>query len=151
LAKQYFINRGKDLMDIVDWDYGLGPGFAAKLEVTNFFAPSIGYGEGKETQKGGRQIEHDRRWGLASLGLFAGEGYPDNLRIYVAGVNLSSFIDPADPPGQRWFAVGPKIYLGYVSGGVYINFGEIADFFAGIAGFDIMHDDESGSPTIQEK
>jgi hypothetical protein len=56
--------------------------------------------------------------------------------------NEAWFTQPAgDPPLLTSLRVGGVVFLPAVSGGLYLNFGEFADFAAGLLGADPMHDD----------
>lgn len=59
----------------------------------------------------------------------------------VLPINLSAIDHQAIPSRlQRW-RVGGEIILPFAMGGLYLNFGELADFFTGLAQLDIAGDD----------
>jgi len=112
----------------------------AKVEMTNYLVPALGFAETQETVKRGREIDQRQRGGLASLGLMAVEGTNCcNSQFYVAGFLATPSIHDL----KANLRVGPKLFLGYFSAGLFLNLAELADFFRGFTGRDFSGDDKS--------
>ena len=158
------LDRARDLSDVIDVRYGTGLGLGAHVRA-DVWVP-LGAGLGASTEWYSRQW-----FGRKSVemrdGLFAGmivigrEGQgllcePTTGSVELFGVNFKGagiydsdwrgtdawFQSPAgSPPQIDRFRIGATIFLPGVNGGLFINFGELADFFTGLVGYDLMRDD----------
>lgn len=135
---RYFGDRGRDLLDVVDVKYGIGVGAVAKVEVSDYLGAGLGLGGANHHEWFGRR----REWSgpiYIQAGAFGGEGFDD----FTYNVMLWTVYDPPykrPPPLQR-YRVGGEVLAGFVHFGGYVNFGELADFFAGLVGADPAEDD----------
>jgi hypothetical protein len=139
---EYFVERGKDFLDIFDIKAGVGipGGLGLKINVTDYFGPGIGLADceygfekyGRWTYSYGSYFFH-----LGIVGM-------DNLFPFPNGeFNFLGILIMHDLPEIEWYErlrVGFEIYLPFSYFGFYINFGEIADFFLGIFGYDLIDD-----------
>jgi len=161
---EWSLDRARDLSDVVDVRYGTGLGLGAHVRA-DVWVP-LGAGLGASTESSSRQW-----FGRKSVemrdGLFAGmvligrEGQglicePTTGSVELFGVNFKGagiydsdwrgtdawFQSPAgSPPQIDRFRIGATIFLPGVNGGLFINFGELADFFTELVGYDLMRDD----------
>ena len=157
----YFADRGRDLIDIVDLRYGDGMGFGLQVDATMFFGTGLGYSKGEWTRAwyGRHAVDTDSAqyfgWivsselNLATCMENSADGWNQVLWFNFA------VLGPADWRGsERWFAgesrtvpgldtfrVGAALFLPGVHGGLYVNMGEIVDFFGGLFTFDLANDD----------
>ena len=88
-----------------------------------------------------------------------GDSSTGSLSVLVLNLSLSSsvfsladegdwFKQPAgDPPFLDGLRVGGTLFLPGVSGGLYLNFGELLDFLCGVVSYDPLGDD--GIPKFQ--
>ena len=157
----YCVDRGRDLLDVVDLRYGTGLGLGVQVDATMFMGTGVGYSDGSWTRSwyGRHAVDTDSAqfygWVLASELNYATcmENSADGWN-QVLWFNFA-ILGPADwRGGERWFAgesrtvpgletfrVGAVLFLPGVHGGLYVNMGEIADFFGGLATFDLANDD----------
>ena len=161
---EWSLNRARDLSDVVDVRYGTGLGLGVHVRC-DLWVP-LGAGLGVSSEWYSRQW-----FGRKSVemrdGLFAGavvigregEGLtcePTTGSVELLGVNFKGagiydsdwrgtdawFSEPAgSPPQIDRFRVGATVFLPGVNGGLFLNFGELADFFTGFVGYDLMRDD----------
>jgi len=163
-------NRLRDLSDVVDLRYGTGIGLGIGVQFGDIFRTGLGCSmEFHQRQWFGRKSvevsdglfasgvvitmdgDYWRRlgpgeWikrGNGSTGAFSllildVSGGPDAA----AAGDEAWFSQPAgDPPLLTSLRVGGAVFLPAVNGGLYLNFGELADFVAGLFGGDPMNDD----------
>jgi len=149
-AGRYFSSRARDLGDVFDLDLGIGPGLGAKVEITHLLVPSFGIAETAEIQKRARTWEKFPGFGFASLGVFGIEGNnPHEFNLFCLGINIQPILEGTEgtlmnPPLE----FGPKLYLGYLSAGLYFNLAEFVDLVVGLAGADPWQDDEPAPSDI---
>ena len=157
-GEQYARDRLMDLTDVVDFKYGDAWGFGIKFEASIYLGTGIGLGV----------IEHSREWygrrateftlnkqgdaldwlegTFAHAGVVGADGgSPGNTMqsaIYTIFFNvlLLSGDETVPPMIDRW-RLGGEILLPHVIAGVYLNLGELWDFFAGLGGADPAADD----------
>ncbi len=155
-AGRYLRDRALDLSDIVDPKFGLGLGAGAKAEVSDYAGAGAGFGAAGGCEFYGRRV-------MLGGGLFChlgvigadmlGKGGP---AIAEGNLLLAQFKDVRPPPLSR-ARIGGEVLAALVNLGVYVNVGEIADFFGGLFGFDPAGDDgvpkgarfEAEEPTSQ--
>lgn len=153
----YAKDRIMDLSDIVDVKYGgtlqdgLPVGVGAKFEASSYVGGGLGLAA----------IPHSREW-YGRRSVVSYEGYFVHALILgwdggqiplddgvdatdwyqvVLPVNLSAIDHPRSPPMlQRW-RFGGELIVPLVMGGLYLNFGELVDFFAGFGKVDLAGDD----------
>jgi hypothetical protein len=164
-VERYARDRLMDVTDIVDFKYGDAWGFGFKIELTLYFGMGLGVGE----------LEHTREWygrhgtdftlnkaggpmdwldgTFVQLGVIGTDGgTPGNAAqsaITTLGLNvlLISADNSAPPLIDRW-RLGGEVVLPWVIGGMYLNVGELWDFFAGVAGYDPAGDDGEAKAVI---
>ncbi|MCI0586956.1 MAG: hypothetical protein L0323_08975 [Planctomycetes bacterium] len=139
-AGRYLRDRALDLSDVVDPKFGLGLGAGAKAEVSDYAGAGAGIGAaggyefyGRRTMVGGGVFFHLGVVGADMLG----EGGPP---IAEGNLLLVQFKDERPPPLSR-ARIGGEVLAALVNIGVYVNLGEIADFFGGLVGLDPAGDD----------
>jgi len=169
----YGQNRLRDLSDILDVRYGTGWGLGSQIRVLWL---ETGFGLSTESyyrQWFGRKSVEVRQGLFAQSVLVGIDGdlwrrEPEDilgnsstgvLSVLVVNVSVSSsifsgtgsedwFKEPeGDPPLMDSFRIGGVVFLPGVSGGLFLNLGEVLDFVCGIVGFDPLHDD--GIPKFQ--
>jgi hypothetical protein len=165
----YGRDRVRDVSDVVDVRYGLGFGLGASAQFGEVFGTGLGCSiEWYERQWYGRKsIEsHDGLFAAALIlgydgdyvlrldpgeGVIGGNTLAGNMTVLcLRGVGHS----PAMSGTQEWFTepggklpgwstgrIGGAVFLPGVLAGLYVNLGEIVDFFGGLATFDLMNDD----------
>lgn len=144
----YLGKRVYDLQDMVDMKYGCEfDGFAlgAKLEATNYIGVGAGYGEiGHVTEQYGRRASEGHMEFL-HLVVYGMDGPHDNhvpgpnTEFSIVGINCCQ---EKRPPWVDRFRFGGEVALIGLSGGLYLNVGEVVDFVGGIFTWDPAKDDE---------
>lgn len=150
---RYAQNRGCDLLDIFDFKAGYGGlGLGAKAQASEYLKTGFGFGEVYEVAEFyGRHKDRYRM--MFYHGLIAGFDGPEMPGAGVeADWDLFFVGNPPDgvaPLDRARF--GGEIVLPGVNFGFFLNLGQIADFLAGIVGFDPAQDDELpiGTPLRQ--
>jgi len=125
IALMYLPNRILDLLEIVRFGYGVGPGFGFDIRITK-------YG----------QL-------AAEVGLDAGIGWEGRLhKPFRYGKSATAAIGPLRTSigdGETWKKSDFEIYVEYHALldviHITIDFAEIYDFFAGLLTFDPLNDD----------
>jgi hypothetical protein len=147
----YMKDRIMDFSDIVDVKYGYGFGLGAKVETTLYVGAGAGVGfisQGREWY-GRRSIADYDQWFVHFvLGGWDGSQVPfdrggtaTDWYGIVLPVNLSALDHPWSPPMlQRW-RFGFEFLVPFVNFGLYLNGGEVGDFFVGFSTLDIADDD----------
>jgi hypothetical protein len=157
-VERYARDRLMDVTDIVDFKYGDAWGFGFKIELTMYFGTGLGLGELEHTRewygRHGTDFTLDKAGGpmdwlegtFVQLGVVGTDGgAPGNAAqsaITTLGLNvlLISADNSAPPLIDRW-RFGGEVVLPWVMGGMYLNLGELWDFFAGVFGEDPAEDD----------
>lgn len=140
---KYLQNRGCDLFDVVDFKAGYGGlGLGAKVQASEYVKTGFGFGEVYENVEfyGRRK---DRFSMMFYHGLIAGFDGPE-MPGYGVDADWDLFFVGNPPAGVTPLdraRVGGEIVLPGANFGLFLNLGQIADFFAGIAGFDPAQDD----------
>ena len=151
----YLRDRGRDFTDIVDVKGGAGGvGLGVKARATEFIGTGVGFGaEYATTEKYGRRW-FDSKSAFIGLGVFTLDGeigpcLGSGAEISFLALRVSN--ETATRP-WTWFRFGGEAVLPGVRGGLFVNLGELVDFFAGIAGLDPVHDDglRIGAPLEEE-
>lgn len=147
---RYAQNRGCDLLDIFDFKAGYGGlGLGAKVQASEYVKTGFGFGEIYETVEfyGRRK---DRFPMMFYHGLIAGFDGPE-----MPGAGIEADWDlflvgnpPADVAPLDRARFGAEIVLPGVNFGFFLNLGQMLDFVAGFAGFDLADDDTTpiGTP-----
>ncbi len=166
----YTQDRLKDVTDIIDVKGGARTrfGFGAKAEGTDFLWLGLGYSATGAEFFGRKVMTRSNPFGKGyrkypyvteniAFGIGAVEvGGPAAKGVSASFFGLSPFAlqrfmyehnTLADPVAIPW-RVGGEIWLFFVDGGIYINFGEIFDLVAGLVGWDPSGDD--GVPLGEE-
>jgi hypothetical protein len=163
----YGRDRLRDLSDILDVRYGTGLGLGSQIRVLWL---ETGFGMSSEAyyrQWFGRKSVEVRR-GLFAQAVVAGiegdywrrkpedflrDSSTGSFSVLIVNVPLCTsifsgtrdedwFEVPAgDPPLMDSFRIGGVVFLPGVSGGLFVNLGEVLDFLAGVVGWDPLHDD----------
>ncbi len=151
-------DRLLDVTDVVDLKYGRAWGFGVKLEATLYLGAGVGVGFVESSREWfGRRAEDftlDRQGGAGAWfeGLFAHaalvgvDGGSANSAgqsaINTVLLNVLLLWGDADAPPliDRW-RFGGELLLPEVTGGAYLNVGELWDWAAGLAGADPAGDD----------
>ncbi len=157
-VERYARDRLLDVTDVVDFKYGDAWGFGIKAEITLYLGTGIGLGLVQSSREWyGRHATDftlDREGGPLSWleGTFAhagiigtdggapGDAAQSALNTIFLNVLLLSWDSTAPPMIERW-RVGVEVLLPEVTGGMYLNFGELWDLFAGVVGGDPAEDD----------
>ncbi|HEX5011871.1 MAG TPA: hypothetical protein VFY71_15870 [Planctomycetota bacterium] len=164
---QYGQDRLRDLSDILDVRYGTGLGLGSQIRVLWL---ETGFGLSTEAyyrQWFGRKSVEVRR-GLFAQAVVAGidgdywrrksdellgNSSTGSFSVLVVNVPLcTSFfsgtgsedwfeVPAGDPPLWESFRIGGVVFLPGVSGGLFLNLGEVVDFLGGVVGWDPLHDD----------
>jgi hypothetical protein len=156
--ERYARDRLLDATDVVDFKYGRAWGFGIKFEVSLYLGTGIGLGvvessrewygrhatDFKLNKDGGALDWLDGTFAQAGI-LGTDGGAPGNatqsaFTTIFFNVLLLSGDNSAPPMIERW-RVGAEVVLPKVTGGMYLNFGELWDFLAGIGGGDPAGDD----------
>lgn len=155
---RYASDRLLDLTDVVDFKYGEAWGFGAKLEVTLYLGTGVGIGVVESSREWyGRHATDftlDREGGpgawldgtFAHFGIIGtdggtpGDAAQSAINTVFLNVLLIGWSDDAPPMIERW-RVGAELLLPEVTGGLYLNFGELWDLLAGLGGGDPAQDD----------
>jgi hypothetical protein len=166
----YGKDRVRDLSDVVDVRYGTGFGLGASVQFLECIGTGLGCSvEWYQRQWYGRKSIESRD-GLFADALIIGfdgdhvrrvdpgEGViggdtltgPRSILLYrqsgghadeVRGTE-EWFTQPGGKlPGMSTGRIGGAVFLPGVLGGLYLNLGEVLDFFGGLATFDLMNDD----------
>ena len=156
--ERYARDRLLDVTDILDFKYGRAWGLGVKAEVTLYFGTGLGIGLVESTREWYGRWPTDftlNREGdpldwlegtFAYFGVIGTDGgTPGDVAqsgITTVGLNVLtiSFDNNAPPLIDRW-RVGAEVLLPVVTGGMYLNLGELWDFFAGVVGDDPAEDD----------
>lgn len=140
---RYAQDRGCDLLDIFDFKAGYGGiGLGAKVQASEYVKTGFGFGEVYETVEfyGRRK---DRYPMMFYHGLIAGFDGPE-MPGYGVDADWDLFFVGNPPAGVAALdraRFGAEFVLPGVNFGFFLNLGQIADFFAGLAGFDPANDD----------
>jgi len=148
---QYAKDRLLDASDVIDIKYGYAVGLGAKIEATNYVGLGLGWGLSPKTREWYGRRSHvcydqefmhfgivgrdgtDRSWGEP------GKDGTDHYNI-VLPINIAQLDHGTPPMIERW-RLGFEIILPGGNGGLYLNLGELVDFFAGLATVDLADDD----------
>lgn len=135
----YLQDRGRDVLDVVDIEYGTGgKGAAVEVQATEFFGTGIGLDPEYETTEfyGRRKYEHSGTY--AGIGLLSTE-----FRGACAGEITSAGFRLSWPFPQyvSFLRTGGTISVPGARGGLYVNPGEIVDLVLGLATIDLADDD----------
>jgi hypothetical protein len=151
----YVKNRVMDMSDVIDIKYGYGIGGGAKIEVTSYVGLGVGYGIMPKTREWYGRRSHvayhqefvhfvvagrdgsERDWGDPPLD--GTDHYGTVLPLNLSALDVG--YDVGHPPVLQHFRVGFEFLVPGLNFGMYLNFGEIVDLFAGIATFDPARDD----------
>ena len=143
----YFEQRLYDLEDMLDLKYGCEfDSFAlgAKVEATNYIGVGAGYGEiGHVTEQFGRRAAEGHMEFL-HLVVYGMDGPHTNMvpgphtEYCIVGINCCQ---EKRPPWMDRFRVGGEVALIGLSGGFYVNVGQVVDFVGGIFTWDPAGDD----------
>jgi hypothetical protein len=119
-------------------------GVGVKVEVTDYVGTGVGLGlttEGSEWY--GRRVLRQPHFLFLHAGLIGVDDSPmDNADQFCSVCYLGYNDRKYRPPLIDRFRVGAQAFVPLVHLGLYVNFGELVDFFAGIAGLDPAEDDE---------
>ena len=164
-VERYARDRLMDMTDIVDFKYGVAWGLGFKIELTLYFGTGLGIGLLDHTRewygRHGTDFTLDREGGpldwldgtFVQVGVVGTDGgSPGNAAqsaITTLGFNvlLLSADNSAPPMIDRW-RFGGEVVLPAVIGGMYLNLGELWDFFAGVAGHDPAEDDGEAKEVV---
>src|SRR5262245_51932556 len=156
--ERYARDRLLDVTDVVDFKYGEAWGFGVKAEITLYLGTGLGLGvvESSREWYGRRATDFtlDREGGPGAWfeGLFAhagiigtdggsaGDAAQSALNTVFLNVLLLSGDSDAPPMIERW-RIGLEVLLPEVTGGMYLNLGELWDLLAGLGGGDPAEDD----------
>lgn len=136
----YAEDRGRDVLDVVDFEYGTGgKGVALDVQATEFFGTGIGLDPDYETTEfyGRRKVEHSGTYvgiGLLSMEFRPGCGAGE---VTAAGFRLSWPF----PQYVSFLRTGLTVGVPGARGGIYVNPGEIVDLVLGLATIDLADDD----------
>ncbi len=155
---QYAKDRLLDASDVIDIKYGYAVGVGVKVEATNYVGVGIGWGlTPKSREWYGRRshVSYDQEFmhfvlaGRDGSERAWGEPGKDGTDHYnmVLPINIAQLDHGTPPMLQRW-RVGFELLLPMAHGGLYLNLGELVDFFAGLATIDIADDD--GTPKSEQ-
>ncbi|MFO7958226.1 MAG: hypothetical protein R6X33_14160 [Candidatus Brocadiia bacterium] len=156
----YMGNRGRDALEIFDVGVVVSdharPDFAAFLNFWNIFPLGYAHVDGKLIGIGGgragiQQLRHDDSWGVLAWGAeqrAVGELPPgtDVPPRYDQGFARLALGADRDPPGHQYFDCDRTFHLGWIGLHLRIQLDELADFFTGWAGMDLMADDPPFEP-----
>lgn len=148
----YGRDRLLDLTDVVDLRYGFGIGGAGvKLEATDYTGVGAGAGFAYEIGQEwyGRRVQSGYRLFFLHLGIVGIDDMAiDNTADYDSRCYFGYNYRRHRPPEIDRFRFGAQAFGPLLSLGLYINAGQVWDFFAGIAGYDPARDDgvEIGEP-----
>ncbi len=151
---QYGRDRLYDITDVVDLKYGCGwnsIGIGLKAEVTDYVGAGAGLGRYEWVAESYGRLRVEAPSDFLHF-VFAGydgepliEHVPSGERemragsaFYALGINCCQELRP---PMIDRFRIGAEVLFFNVLGGLYLNTGELVDFAAGIATFDIAGDD----------
>jgi hypothetical protein len=153
----YGHNRLQDAGDIFDWKWACNwesAGVGVKLEVTNYLGAGLGvafFDDVSETY--GRHIVRTPKNEFVHI-IVAGvdgpvweDGSRDGSALY--GVGLNCCQDPRPWVIDR-FRIGAEIIVLNVDGGLYLNFGQLFDFLAGLTTWDPGDDDGLPRRTVMD-
>jgi hypothetical protein len=156
--ERYMRDRLMDVTDVVDFKYGRAYGLGIKVEMTLYVGSGLGIGEQLSTRewfgRHGQDFLIDDESGPMSwidgafvhLGIIGFDGgSPSSTAqsaVNTAGINVLMFWAGASAPPliDRW-RFGGELLLPGVIGGMYLNLGELWDWFAGVFGGDPAEDD----------
>jgi len=170
VPSSYGQDRLRDLSDVVDVRYGTGVGLGLGVQFGDIFRTGVGCStEWYQRQWFGRKsVEvHD---GLFAYGVIIGydgdylrrlgpgewvkEGSAATGSFNMLLLTVTNEPKPSWSGDETWFTqpggdppllttgrIGGAIFLPAANAGLYLNVGEIADFFGGIVGFDLLGDD----------
>jgi hypothetical protein len=156
-VERFARDRLLDLTDVIDFKYGDAWGFGVKAEITLYLGTGIGLGVVESSREWyGRHatdFELDRQaarsWfegTFAHAGIIGtdggtpGDAAQSAFNTVFLNVLLLSRSSTAPPMIERW-RVGAEVLLPKVTGGLYLNLGELWDFAAGLGGGDPAEDD----------
>lgn len=138
-------DRFADLGDMVDLRYGRSMGLGVKLEATQFLGAGLGCGAVDVTESYGR--DEVRVPGMflhlvviGAEGLAPCGGQPE---LDILGVNVGALRFQEPPKTIDWFRFGGELVLPFVTGGLYLNVGQLVDAVAGITTLDPAGDDQA--------
>ncbi len=145
---EYFAERGRDFLDIVDLKIQpIGIGLGAKVQFTDYLAAGFGMGTYLgEIEKYGR-FWHKNTKGHSVVwvhtGLLGIEYAGENSEVYV--LIVQPFWGNSIPqPYASWenrLRVGFEVCLPLFNFGLFVNLGQIADFILGFFGIDLIDDE----------
>lgn len=164
----YGRNVVRDLSDVVDVRYGAGFGLGASVEA-GVFKTGLGCSKLWYDREWFGRKSVEVRDGFFAHGLILGvdgdylrreAAEPENDDVESSTGNFSIIVlssrghSPARVGDEAWFTtpggpppaladarVGGVVFLPFVQGGLYLNFGEAIDFCCSLVGYDLMHDD----------
>jgi hypothetical protein len=139
----YLVDRGLDLIDVIDFKLGAGLGLGAKLQASDYMGVGLGAGAYHPTVEAfGRRFFHNDQDGFLQ-GLVVGvDGTPIGTVNDATTVNILLLqLRGLDLPFIERFRFGGEILLPGVQVGLFVNVGEILDFIVGLATWDPALDD----------
>ncbi len=148
-------NRLFDATDVVDFKYGRALGLGAKVEATLYLGAGFGLATVESFREWYGRHATDFRWDgefhLSGEGIFAHLGFigsdggdPGNVAqgsVNAVALNVLMLWGTDDPPMIDRWRFGGEVLLPGALGGIYLNLGELYDFFAGLVGGDPAEDD----------
>jgi len=147
----YGCDRLADLGDIIDLRYGRSMGLGVKVEATHFLGVGLGWASLTDvTESYGRYEAHTNDGEFLHFVIAGADGQcgpcmgsSDTCNFDILGVNVIALTLEQPPESTDWFRFGGEILLPFVTGGIYLNVGQLVDGVAGIATFDPAEDDQA--------
>lgn len=161
----YIKNRGKDALDVFNVGIlvsdHLTPDFGLLFSFWNVFPMGFAHVNGKligigDSRIGVMDIKHQNSWGIWCWGAEeyrAGDfdrSDPESTSRHDQGwLRLLCGVD-RPPPKQTYFECDRVVHLGWIGLHLRIHLDQMADFFTGWLGCDILNDDGRHLPPLPE-